>query len=88
MAAEEAPELGMRWIERVRADLAGNAEALATLDGFREEFEVRAHARARTRLRSGGARPSARDARSVRGRAARTPSPPRRQSVALQRCAL
>lgn len=47
MAAEEAPELGMRWIERVRADLAGNAEALATLDGFREEFEVRAHARAR-----------------------------------------
>ena len=46
MAAEEAPELGMRWIERVRADLAGNAEALATLDGFREEFEVRAHARA------------------------------------------
>ena len=35
MAAEEAPELGMRWIERVRADLAGNAEALATLDGFR-----------------------------------------------------
>lgn len=87
MAAEEAPELGMRWIERVRADLAGNAEALATLDGFREEFEVRAHARARTRLRSGGACPSARDAR-MRGRAARTPSPPRRQSVALQRCAL
>lgn len=55
MAAEEAPELGMRWIERVRADLAGNAEALATLDGFREEFEVRAHARARRRAFARGA---------------------------------
>ena len=73
MAAEEAPELGMRWIERVRADLAGNAEALATLDGFREEFEVRAHARARGRAfaRGAPARVRATRAECAAGRRAR-----------------